>query len=67
MRRGRSSPFSTSASAISEPWAETDTQPSMIGASRPRSRTAWPRASRAGVGGAHPQRRQGRQAGLDRQ
>src|SRR5262249_36367521 len=46
MRRGRNSPFSTSASAISEPWEETDTQPPMTGASRPRSSTACPRASR---------------------
>src|SRR5262245_6027091 len=47
MRRGRNSPFSTSASAISAPWEETDTQPARTGASRPRSSTAWPRVSRA--------------------
>src|SRR5262249_19655073 len=46
MRRGRNSPFPTSASATSEPWEETDTQPPMTGASRPRSNTACPRASR---------------------
>src|SRR5262249_60087336 len=44
IRRGRNSPFSTSASATSEPWEETDTQPPMTGASRPRSNTACPRA-----------------------
>src|SRR5262245_8751429 len=46
MRRGRNSPFSTSASATSAPRDETETQPPMTGASRPRSSTAWPRASR---------------------
>ncbi len=46
IRRGRNSPFSTSASASSDPCASTDTQPFMTGASRPRIRTAWPRARR---------------------
>ena len=47
MRRGCSSPRSISASAISDPWVETATQPSITGASRPRSSTGWPWVSRA--------------------
>src|SRR5262249_13672135 len=46
IRRGGNSPLSTPASATTEPWDETDTQPPMTGASRPRSNTACPRASR---------------------
>ena len=40
MRRGRTSPLSTSASASSVPCAKTDIQPRSIGASRPRSSIA---------------------------